>query len=244
MDIIEALHDMSKKKLDEIARTCDIDTKNQTRQQIVDAITKVFKAELESRDKYTKIEQLGKTGKEGTVYHVKDKKRKEYAMKEFSRKKSDRNIEKEAIFLKKASEFGIAPQMYDFDVVHNYIVMEKLEKSLFDHMKESKGKLSTKIQKDMIKIFKTLDKIRIFHADPNPLNFMFDSKGNLKIIDFGFAKAIDDKLIKDHGSEPNMKYMPIGFIMKMSDFVPPSTFTELLKHVSDEDKAHLGILNK
>ncbi len=244
MDVIEALRDMSKKELDEIAKTCDINTKGMTKQQVIDSITKAIKQELEARQKYTKIEQLGKKGKEGTVFHVKDKKKNSYAMKEFSKTKSEKNLEREAIFLKKASEFGISPQMHDYDVVYNYIIMEKLDKNLFDHMKESKGKLSVKLQKDMIKIFKTLDKISIFHADPNPLNFMFDSKGDLKIIDFGFAKVIDDKLIKEHGSTPNMKYMPMGFILKMADFVQPSTFTELLKHVSDEDKARLNLLNK
>ncbi len=243
MEAIKVLPMLSKQQLDELAHDCEINTKGLSRSDIISRLSKLFKEQEERQTKYTRIEQLGKKGKEGTVFLVKDKKGNQYAMKVFSKSKSEKNLEREAILLKKASEFKISPSMIDYNLDDNYIIMEKLEKSLFDHIKDNKGKLSSKTQKDMIKIFKTLDKIQIFHADPNPLNFMFDSKGDLKIIDFGFSKAIDDKLTKEHGTKDvNMKFMPLGFILKMSQFVPPTTFTELLKHVSDEDKRKIGIL--
>ena len=245
MSVSDRLKDLSKADLDDIARDCDINPKGMTKPEILKQLIPLFKEYEAEKARYTKIQQLGSKGKEGTVFLVKDSKNKTYAMKEFAKTKSSKNIEKEAILLKKASEFGLSPRMIAYDTVHNYIVMEKMEKSLFDHIKETKGKLSVKIQKEMINIFKKLDKIQIFHADPSPLNFMFDREGGLKIIDFGFAKPIDESLEKQHGTrDVNMKYMPLGFILKMSDFVDPSSFTELLKHVSEEDKKRIPLLNK
>ncbi len=243
MDAISALPKLNAKQLDELARDCDILTKGLSRSEIIAKLTALFKQQIPD-SKYTRLEQLGKKGKEGTVFLVKDKRGKKHAMKVFSKSKSEKNLEREAILLKKASEFKISPSMLDYNLSDNYIVMEKLEKSLFDYIKENKGKLSSKIQNEMINIFKTLDKIKVFHADPNPLNFMFDSKGDLKIIDFGFAKPIDDKMTREHGTENvNMKFMPLGFILKMSQFVPATSFTVLLKYVSAEDKEKIGIIN-
>ena len=71
--------------------------------------------------------------------------------------------------------------------------MDKLDKNLFDILKENKGKLSLKTQKRMIEIFKKLDEIGVYHGDPNPLNFM-EKDGELYIIDFGFGSKIDEKL--------------------------------------------------
>ena len=246
MSLIDKLKSLPKKELDEIAQDCYIDIKRKTKQDILKELIPLFEEYEKETTKYKKIEQLGSKGKEGKVFLVKDSKDNKYAMKEFAKTKSGKNLEKEAIFLKKASEFGISPKLIDYDYrYNNYIVMEKLDKNLFDYIKENKGKMSIKVQKQMINILKMLDKIRIFHADPNPLNFMFDSSGKMYIIDFGFAKAIDDKLEDQHGTRHlNMKYMPLGFLLKMSDFVDPTTFTEIMKHVSDEDKKRIACLNK
>ena len=58
-----------------------------------------------------------------------------------------------------------------------------------------------------------LDKINIFHGDPNPANFMIKD-GKLYIIDYGFAKIIDKKLYKKlRTNTPNNKFMILGFII-------------------------------
>ena len=119
--------------------------------------------------------------------------------------------------------------------------MDKLDKNLFDILKENKGKLSLKTQKRMIEIFKKLDEIGVYHGDPNPLNFM-EKDGELYIIDFGFGSKIDEKLCKKLKSDkPNLSYMPIGFLLKIKEVCNSKDFPELLKYISKEDKEKFGL---
>ena len=37
------------------------------------------------------------------------------------------------------------------------------------------------------------------------------------LIHFGFAKDIDDQLIKQHGTTPNKSFMILGLILKLKD---------------------------
>ncbi len=195
-----------------------------------------------SKDKYQRLEQLGEKGKEGTVYLVQTDAGEQFAMKQFAKTKSEKTLAKEAALLGKAAEFGIAPKMIEYDTNNNFIVMEKLDRSLFEIMRDNGGKLNKGLQREMINIFKVLDRIQIFHADPSPLNFMVDANGKLKIIDFGFAKPIDIKMEREQGTkEVNMKFMPFGFILKMKEFVEPATFPVLLMYVSEQERAMLGI---
>ena len=46
------------------------------------------------------------------------------------------------------------------------------------------------IFKDLVSAFQYLEKNNILHRDIRPANFLIDSKGNVKIIDFGFGKHI------------------------------------------------------
>ncbi len=255
---VSKLRKLPKESILEIADMCRLD-KSLPVATLLQQISAIFK-EVESKQtvapaplksqktaavpptKYTRISQLGEKGKEGTVYLVRDSAGHEYALKQFAKTKSERTLEKEAALLGKAAEFGIAPKLVKYDTAESYIVMEKLEKSLFDVMKESNGKLSKALQREMVNIFKVLDRIQIFHADPSPLNFMLDASGKLRIIDFGFAKHIDAKLQKEHGTtDVNMKFMPIGFILKMKDLMPPSAFPVLLMYVNETDRALLGV---
>ena len=238
---LSKLRTLPRDQLERMAEMCDLDTKLPT-SDLVRQLSKIFKGVEERKARYTRVEQLGVKGKEGTVFLVKDRSGHEYAMKTFSAAKSDRNLEREAVLLGKAAEFGIAPALIEYDTGENYIVMEKLETSLFDYMKAHGGKLSNAMQQELIRLFKKLDSIEIFHADPSPLNFMLDKEGKIRAIDFGFAKHIDDKVIKEHGtSRVNMKFMPVGFILKMRGLVEPSSLGTLLRYVSPEDRARLGL---
>ncbi len=233
------LNSLPKEDIVKMAELCHLDTTRSTA-HLVKELTTIFKQVEEKKNRYTRISQLGAKGKEGTVFLVANRTGAQYAMKTFASTKSDRNLEKEAVLLGKAAEFHISPPLIEYDLHDNFIVMEKLEGNLFDYLRDHKGKMPTRMQKEMIDIFKTLDRIQIFHADPNPLNFMFDAKGKLKIIDFGFAKAIDDKLAREHDTrEVNMRFMPLGFLLKMRDLVPPTNFPYLLKHVAEEDQVHV-----
>ena len=250
----------SKQKLLAVAELCNVDTSLPLKQMISEIISLLERLQIPTEtpappapkapvskkkptpDKYTKLHQLGEKGKEGTVFLVEDASGRQLALKQFAKTKSERTLAKEAALLGKAAEFGIAPKMVEYNTDDNYIVMEKLDKSLFDIMRENGGKLSQALQREMINIFKVLDRIQIFHADPSPLNFMVDSAGKLKIIDFGFAKPIDLKMEKEQETKDvNMKFMPFGFILKMKDLVEPDKFPILLMYVSDDNRALLGV---
>lgn len=194
----------------------------------------------EKGERYTIIEKIGHEGKEGTIYSVKYGK-KVLAMKQFKKTKSENNIIKEGELLKIASKLGVSPKVYDIDLENKRIVMEKLDKSLFDILKENRGKLESKYQKRMIEICEKLDKAGIYHGDPSPLNFM--TKGDeLYIIDFGFGSKIDEKFIeKNRTSKPNISFMILGFLIKVKDVCNVSEYKELMKVLSKEDKKKFGL---
>lgn len=121
--------------------------------------------------------------------------------------------------------------------------MEKLDKHLFDVLKEKNGILSIEQQKQVIKIFKILDKCQIFHADCNLMNYMYKNK-KLYIIDFGMAKDIDDKLIKKLGtSTPNLDISTLGFILKLKEFnCPKTSYSYFLEFINDENKIKFNLI--
>ena len=187
---------------------------------------------------YKKFDQLGNIGKEGITYLVKDENENEYAMKTFKKTKSSTRIENEAELQKKASFYEISPKIIDVNLEEKYIVMEKLDKHLFDVMKKQNGNLTKLQQQQIIKIYKNLDKSGVFHGDSNILNYMFKDK-KLYMIDFGMSKFIDDNLIKKVGTKnPNLDLMTLGFILKLKELkCPESSYSYLITHVSDLNKA-------
>lgn len=231
------------KDLTIISRKCGLDTSGKSRDEIVRKLRSIFKVVEKSRQEpvetWQKGSHLGVKGKEGTVYEV-TKGGKKYAMKCFKSTKSENRLQREGDFLKRAAKAGIAPKVVEINPEEHYIVMELLEENLFDILKSTQGKLTEKIQKDMLAIFKKLDKEGIMHGDPNPLNFMF-KKGKLYIIDFGFASEIDDDLIKKAGKNPNVEMMCLGFILKVKDMCPPKNFPVLLSAISSERRKSAGL---
>ena len=167
--------------------------------------------------KYTIIKQLGSPGKEGTTFLVRNRKGDEYAMKIFSKQKSVNTLLREAEHQKQVAKHGLAPEIKDINQEHKYIVMEKLDKNLFDVVKKNNGEIPETLQKKIVNIIKKLDNTGVFHGDPNPANFM--TKGStMYIIDFGFAKPIDDKLVKKYETNsPNIKFMILGLMLKLKE---------------------------
>ena len=207
-------------------------------QSISDAFKEYEDYKKEKIDKYTRIEQLGLKGKEGTTYLVKDKKGKEYAMKTFRKTKSSAKLEKEVELQEKMAKLGVAPKIIDYDVVSKYIVMEKMDKHLF----QGKYTLTKEQQKNIYEIFEKLDKGEVLHNDVNPLNFMI-KKEKIYLIDYGLAKNIDDKLKKKLKTDiPNTKLMTIGFILKLKELkAEPKSYKYLLQNVSQEDKKNYSL---
>jgi predicted Ser/Thr protein kinase len=223
-------------------------TKNtkKTKKDIIDDIKykmKLYESyKKEKIDKYVSIEKLGAKGKDGLVYLVESKDSNlKYAMKTFRSNKSSKSIREEARLQKIAAKAGISPTIIEYDTVFNYIVMEKLDHNLLDIMKAQNKELTKTQQNQLIKIFKKLDEILIFHSDPNPLNFMM-KKNKMYIIDFGFAKEIDDKVIKKYGSTPNLSLMTLGFILKLKGLgCPITSYQYMLPYLKQDDIEKFGL---
>jgi len=178
---------------------------------------------------YTYIRQLGSEGKDGRTFLVKDRKRKEYALKLFRDNKNVNQIQKEVDFQVMCSECGIAPKIVDFDIKGKYIVMEKLDDTLYDYFVKQNGQLTISQQKHAVNLFKKLDDCGVLHGDPNPLNFM--KKGRKwYMIDYGFAEKITSTTRRRFGKNPNFKCMTLGLLLKLRD-IYPETKLEYLEQV-------------
>ena len=208
---------------------------------LIRVITEAFKEyedyKKEKIDKYERLEQLGEKGKEGTTFLVKTKDGSEYAMKTFRKQKSSSNLCKEAELQKMAADLGASPNVIDIDTVSKYIVMEKMDKHLVDLIKQQEGSLSKQQQKQIISIYKKLDKAGVFHGDANLLNYMF--KGNkLYIIDFGMAKEITTALVKKLGTDtPNIQIMTLGLALKLREMKCSSqSYEYIISYLSHEQR--------
>jgi tRNA A-37 threonylcarbamoyl transferase component Bud32 len=194
-------------------------------------------------DRYIRISQLGTKGKEGITYLVKSTKDgKEYAMKTFRKGKSSTTLRKEAFLQKMASDEGAAPAVIDVDTVSKYIVQEKMDKHLIDVMKANGGDLKEHHQRQMIKLFRKLDKARVFHGDSNIMNFMFRGS-KLYLIDYGMSNEINSGLIKKLGTDqPNMELMLLGQVLKLKELrCPESSYNILREHLTQEQRTQFRL---
>ena len=197
---------------------------------------------LRSKNKYIKKEQLGDKGKEARTFLVIDKFDCEYAMKIFRKNKASNKIVEEVTLQRKCSDAGISPKVVDYDTEKKFIVMEKMDGHLIDHMKMTKGILSENLQNQLISIYKKLDKLKIFHGDANILNYMMKD-GKIFIIDFGFSKEITPAFLKKlNTSAANYDLMLLGFILKLKDMkTPKSSYAYLKNHLTPAKIAKFNI---
>lgn len=209
-------------------------TKAELAEDIAAAFKDLERHKKKTVNKYERHEQLGDKGHEGTTYRV-TYKDEEYAMKTFKGNKSSTTLKLEAELQDKASQVGVAPRVVECDTVSKYIVMEKMDGHLVDFVKK-KGTLLKYQQKRIIDIFNRLDDAEVFHGDGNIMNFMLKGK-DIYLIDFGYAKAIDSKLIKKYDtSHPNRKFMTISLIMKLKELgCDADGYKYLLREVNEED---------
>ena len=192
-------------------------------------------------------------GKEGEVYicYLKTKTgktdyTKKFAVKVFKGKKSSEKFKQEVSFLREASLNEVSPKVIyptkdnirknKFDKI---IVMELLGDNLMKYLQKENGRFSISQQKKIINLFKTLDKLGILHGDPNPLNFLQDKHGDFLLIDYGFAKEINEKEIKKINKNgmnvteknANVRLMCLGLLMQLSPYMNVKGLKELIKHV-------------
>jgi predicted Ser/Thr protein kinase len=238
-----------------IAYDLDINSNNKNKQDLIIEILNCFKIYENYRttyiDKYIKIKQLGKKGKEGLTYLVKinnqiDNKEPnniEYAMKTFNKNKSSTSLINEAKLQQLASKIGVAPKVYKVDTYSKYILMEKMDSHLIDYMKLNNGNLTKKQQIDIIDIYIKLDKIGVLQGDSNIINYMY-KKDKLYLIDYGMAKKITPQLCKDTGTNtPNLTLMTLGMIIKLKELKCPDTsYKYLLKVIPNETKIKFNLI--
>lgn len=218
-------------------------SKEETLKGVINAFKEYESYKKNKIDKYTKLEQLGNKGSEGITYSVTIRKNTEqYAMKTFKKQKSSDKIRQEVKLQEQSYKVGISPRIIEFDTVSKYIVMEKMDKHLTEVMETNNGILSKEYQKQIINIYKKLDKIGVFHNDPNLLNYMFKNK-QLYIIDFGMSKKITNELVKKLGtSTPNLDLMNLSLILTIKKSnCPPQSYEYLARYLSDEQKTNFNI---
>jgi serine/threonine protein kinase len=243
-DISNQLENLSKSELLQIAEEIDLEYKMRiTRNQLIKEIENRFREFEEykyAKKKYKQLEQLGNRGKEGKTYLVQNAENEEYAMKTFPRRKSSARIIREVNFQRRAANMGVSPSIIEYNLDNKFIVMEKLDITLLDILKKQKGKLTTRQQKRILEIFTLLDEAKVFHADPSPLNFMEKNK-QLYIIDFGMAKNIDKRIIREHSETPNIRLGTLGFILKLKELSPQINCSHILKYIPVETKQKFRI---
>lgn len=205
---------MSVSSLKKIAEKFNINISHCKNKNHISKTIQSYYDEMQKFHDYTYIRQLGSKGKDGRTFLAQHKNGKKYAVKIFKKSKNSKRIEKEAQLQHEVSKYGISVPVFECNGPGKYISMEILDKTLFDVFVQQNFILTLKQQKEIISLFQKLDKAKVFHADPNPLNFMY-KKSKLYIIDFGFSSKIDEKCIKKYGNTPNMKYMPLGLIIHL-----------------------------
>lgn len=179
--------------------------------------------------KFVSIRQLGQSGKEGTVFMVVDPENanNKYAMKTFRKKKSGNTLEKEAFFQYLASQHGVSPKIIEYNPEAKYIVMEMLDRTLFDILREQQGRLTVDQQKQIIELYEKLDQAGVMNNDANPLNIM-EKKGRFYMIDFGFAKLNTHKDFAKY-KNPNQELMPLGLLLWMKQRNIPTKGWEYIR---------------
>ena len=232
-------------ELKEMAREMGLRPRRSRKELMTDIITALKEYESYKKDKldrYERISQLGEKGKEGTTYLVRTRSGQEYAMKTFRKHKSSTTLRKEAELQNMAASEGASPKVVDIDTVSKYIVMEKLDKHLYDTMKKNGGDLAQSMQKQIITLYRKLDRSGVFHGDANILNYMIKGR-KLYIIDFGMAKEITNSLVRKLGTAtPNMSIMTLGLVLKLRDMdSPSSSYSYLVKFLSEEQRSQFSI---
>jgi len=212
-NLLIELHGLDSDDLKDIARKFNISLTPSGKTALIQRIYNRY-CDIKKYISYTYVKQLGHEGKDGRTFLALDEHNHEVAIKIFRKHKNSHSIEREAKLQSIAAEKGIAPKVLHYDGEGKFIVMEKLDVNLFDCFKKQNGQLTRSQQKWIIKLFKKLDECKVFHGDPNPLNFM--KKGNKWfIIDFGFSKLMNRTNRLRYGDTPNMTYMPLGLKMKL-----------------------------
>ena len=165
-------------------------------------------------DKFRIISELD-AGGFSRVYHAFDmvsELHTEVALKIFQLSTNDQRKNREcmALFLREAYclsklDHPNIIQILDFGHLNNiyYIVTEFLEgTTLFDIVDKTgpmpEGEVAM-IAYEVIKALEFLEHHRVVHRDIKPINIMVNSKGDIKLIDFGLSRHVEEKTVSMKG---------------------------------------------
>ena len=131
------------------------------------------------------------------------------------------DAKKEAALQHKAAIHGIAPMI--FRVNKSGICMEHIQPgtTLYAVLQKNKGNLSEHTQRNLIRLFKKLDRCGVAHNDPNPLNFVYKGK-KLIAIDFGMAQLVNP------ADKKNEQQMTLGLALMIRQIFPSSLVPRVL----------------
>lgn len=226
------LNELKMPDLREIASMMGISGRH-TKQQLIELITHGLKQfenyKKKKVDKYSRIDRLGKPGKEGITYLVRTRGKKDYAMKTFRRGKSIARLQEEAKLQRMAAATGVAPKVVDVNAVAKTIVMEKMDRHLFDAMKAQKNNLTQTQQRQILSILEKLDEAKVFHNDSNIMNYMLKGR-DMFLIDYGMAREINTNLIREFKTRtPNQDIALLGIVIKLKELKCPLSAYSILK---------------
>ena len=149
-------------------------------------------------------------GLESKIFETSDEKG-TYIVKQWKEPSNINSILYQLHMQQKCVEFGISPKIIAINLDTKRVLMEKFHCNLLTFLTKMKNKHSHTLMKDIqdgiIHQWKSLDKLQIFHNDPNICNIMLDSNFNVKLIDFGFSIKCDDKQ-----NITNMKCNPKAYV--------------------------------
>lgn len=173
------------------------------------------------------IKRIGDEGKDGLSYIIRNETNNvDGVVKLFKYKKSLNKIKNEYNLLKKVSELGLGPKLYQSDIENKrYIIMERLDLTLNQYLKEKKFSLND--LKLIIKLYEKLGQIQIAHNDSNiTRNIMFKSN-RFYLIDFGMAHEV--KKNEEEGINPN-----INLIVRLMHFIKDEIQKQYLRNYIDK----------
>jgi tRNA A-37 threonylcarbamoyl transferase component Bud32 len=175
----------------------------------------------------------GKKGKEGTTFRAG-----EYAVKLFKSTKSKAKLVLEADLQNLAARYGVAPVVHYVSEKQKFIVMDALEETIVDKgRRENWTSLPDKYAAQLYALCKRLDAGGVVQNDGNPLNLMLDGNGRLYIIDYGFAKKIDKKVIKKRGPQPNVNLTLWHFCRQLRHYGFENSLKERIVDVYMKDNS-------